>query len=149
MSTIMRLLTIVGLLGAIGIGGAVFLRGQSQPASAAMLSTATGQSKPVMRSHDRGKQLDTMAKLFGIAPTDLRKELQSRKPFYQIASEHGVTYSKLQEQHKTELKTKLDDMVKVGFMTRGEADNILNKFQDMPILEHDKPRGFGMMKMMD
>lgn len=79
-------------------------------------------------------KLDEMAKLLNMSTADLQKELDSGKQFYQIAAEHGVTYDKLNADRLSELKTKLDDMVKVGFMTQSEADQIYQQAQSQPMM---------------
>lgn len=157
MTTTTRILTVAGLLGALGLAGAAYLHGQSQRADAATTVVATEEAAPVLASdaipamHFRhhGDKPDEAAKLFGITTDDLRKELQSGKPFYQIAAEHGVTYDKLREQRKVDLKTRLDDMVKVGFMTQAQADEILNKADEAPMLGFGHHGGFGMMRMTE
>ncbi len=150
MNVTTRILTVAGLLGAIGLAGATYLHGQSLQVSAATVAADTAvEAAPFgAKVFRHGPKLDTIAEKLGITADELKKELDADKPFYQIAAEHGMTYVKLQEQHKAELKTKLDDMVKVGFMTQDEADKILENADDMHIPFFDGPHGFGMMKML-
>lgn len=75
------------------------------------------------------KRLDEMASILGMSATDLQNELQSGKEFYQIAAEHGVTYDKLKAQGGAQFKARLDDMVRVGYLTQDEANTMLPQYQ--------------------
>lgn len=75
-----------------------------------------------------------LATSFGMTATELQTALESGKPMYQIAAEHGVTYAKQKATQLTELKTKLDDMVKVGYMTQAEADSAYANAQTNPLM---------------
>lgn len=92
----------------------------------------TNTTQPCAGKHQA--KLDETAKLFGMSVDDLQKELKSGKQFYQIAAEHGVTYDKLKADRLAEIKTKLDDMVKVGFMTQTEADQIYQQQESQPMM---------------
>lgn len=103
------------------------------PASAVVtddttIPTTTSTTTPTIPDHEQ-RRLNEMASLLGMTPTDLQNALQSGKPFYQIAAEHGVTYDKLQAQRETQFKARLDDMVKVGYLTQAEANTMLQQYQ--------------------
>lgn len=97
-------------------------------------ATSTG-TPPMMRGGHRGpggSMLDDQAKKFNMTTAELQTELQAGKPMYQIAAEHGVTYAAEQAQRLTDLKTRLDDMVKVKYMTQAEADAAYQNAKDNP-----------------
>lgn len=94
-----------------------------------------------MRLHN-DQRLTDMAKLFGMSTTELQTALQSGKEFYQIAAEHGVTYDTVQANAETTYKAKLDDMVKVGYVTQAEADAFLKHWQTRAA--EDPMIGFGL-----
>lgn len=76
------------------------------------------------------QRLADMAAVLGITTDQLQTELQSGKEFYQIAAGHGVTYDKLKANAESKFKARLDDMVKVGFLTKDEASTMLKQSQD-------------------
>ncbi len=119
------------LAGSIGLAGLGVARAQST-ADTPVISSAT----PVVTADDSGSssvplppraehlqhRLEDQAADLGISADDLKAELASGKPFYQIAAEHGVTYDDLKAKQLEQRKTRLDDMVKVGFLTQAQAD---------------------------
>lgn len=82
----------------------------------------------------RGEHLGDMATKFGMTETELKRAIDSGKPIYQIAAEHGVTYAKEQAERMATLKTQLDDMVKVKYMTQAEADAAYDNAKDSPMV---------------
>lgn len=113
--------------------------GDTQVTATTNTNTAnTNQSATQPCSGKHQAKLDEMTKLLNMSTADLQKELDSGKQFYQIAAEHGVTYDKLNADRLSELKTKLDEMVKVGFMTQSEADQIYQQQESQPMMD-----GFG------
>lgn len=142
-------LLVVGL--AVGAASAIALTGvhaqsvdspaatDTETTTIATVTTAATTTTPTApRENHRQQKLDTMAKLLGITSAQLQTELQSGKPFYQIAAEHGVTYDKMKANADTQHKARLDDMVKVGYLTQAEADTALKNFQansaNMPMM---------------
>ncbi|MFH0829294.1 MAG: hypothetical protein V1907_03905 [Candidatus Kerfeldbacteria bacterium] len=110
--------------------------------TAATTSAALSITPTVVDRHQQ--KLDEMAKLLGITADELKSKLESGKEFYQIAASNGVTYDKLKSDAETKFKARLDDMVKVGFLTQDEANTMLKQYQDnsqnMPMFG----MGFGM-----
>lgn len=127
------------LAGSIGLAGIGISRAAS---TSSTIDTPTGMATtapaghPMMARHG-GPMLDDMATKFGMSATELKSELDSGKPMYQIAAEHGVTFAKEQEERLSDLKTHLDDMVKVGYMTQSEADSVYASAKANPMI------GFG------
>ncbi len=76
----------------------------------------------------RGQNLTEEAKLLGITTSQLQSELNAGKQFYQIAAEHGVTYDKLKASAQATYQAKLNDMVKVGYLTQTEANTFLQQW---------------------
>lgn len=107
--------------------------------TASTTTTDSTQSAPTDCSGRHQARLDELAKLFNMSTSDLQAELDSGKPMYQIAAEHGVTYDTMKASRLSELKTRLDDMVKVGYMTQDEADQIYQQAQTQSV-----NGGFGM-----
>ncbi len=97
------------------------------------VSVATTTATPPVGMPIAGKhqeRFDEMAALLGMTSTELQTELASGKEFYQIAAAHGVTYDKLKSNAEAKHKARLDDMVKVGFLTQDQADAMLKQYQD-------------------
>ncbi len=92
----------------------------------ANITTPSATTPEVDRHQQR---LDAMANLLGITSSQLQTELESGKQFYQIAAEHGITYDKLKADKDTRVKARLDDMVKVGYLTQAEADAAYQQYQ--------------------
>jgi len=130
------------MLAAAGIWAANAVQAETTNTSAEQASTTT--SAPGGR---HGKNLDEMATLLGLTTAQLQTELNGGKEFYQIAAEHGVTYDKLQANRTERHKARLDDMVKVGFLTQAQADTMLKNYQDqaatMPMMGMGMGGGFG------
>lgn len=134
------LILVIVLAGAIALATVGIVRAQTAntntsgdtQVTATTNTNTANTNQPCMGKHQA--KLDEMAKLLNMSADDLQKELQSGKAFYQIAAEHGVTYDKLNADRLSELKTKLDDMVKVGFMTQSEADQIYQQAQEEPMM---------------
>lgn len=91
-------------------------------------TTSSPTTTMPMAGHHQQK-FEDMAKLLGMTVDELKSELASGKEFYQIAAARGVTYDKLKSDAETKVKARLDDMVKVGFLTQDEADAMLKQFQ--------------------
>lgn len=100
-------------------------------------SSAPSTLAPPMMGRHGGPKLDELAAELGITTTQLQTELDSGKEFYQIAAEHGLTYDKLKAQHDAKVKARLDEMVKVEFLTQAEAEQQWSTYQtkspDMPM----------------
>jgi hypothetical protein len=99
----------------------------SDTVTAATTTTPTPSTTTTVNRHQQ--RLDEMAQTLGITSDQLKSELQSGKQFYQIAAEHGMTYDKLKTQQDEKVKARLDDMVKVGFLTQDEANTMLQQYQ--------------------
>jgi len=99
----------------------------SVASTAATTAPSTTTTEPSVDRHQ--ERLTEMAALLGIPPDQLQTELNSGKEFYQIAAEHGVTYDKLVANRDAAYQAKLDDMVKVGFMTQDEANTMYQQYQ--------------------
>ncbi len=123
-----------GLLTTIGIWATTATHAATSPLSGvdqqvpAVSMTATTTAPTPMGNHHQQK-LAAMAELLGITSDQLQTELQSGKEFYQIAAEHGVTYDKLKANQDSVYKARLDDMVKVGYLTQAEADAAYAQYQ--------------------
>lgn len=97
-----------------------------------------------------GAHLEQMAEDLGMSVDELKQEVATGKPFYQIAAEHGKTFDTFKSSRLEDMQARLDDMVKVGYMTQEQADAELQKMENMPMVgmggHHGFGRGFGMMK---
>lgn len=131
------------LAGSIGLAGLGISRAQTASTTSSTVDTATTttaattSTTPPHGMMDRGQHLADLATKFGMTTTELQTALDAGTPMYQIAAEHGVTYAKEQTERLAELKTQLDDMVKVGYMTQTEADAVYANAKDNPTV------GFG------
>ncbi|MFH0804921.1 MAG: hypothetical protein V1916_01865 [Patescibacteria group bacterium] len=96
-------------------------------ATAVTAAPSTTITEPSVDRHQ--ERLTEMAALLGITTDQLQTELNSGKEFYQIATVHGVTYDQLVANRDAEYKARLDDMVKVGFLTPDEATTMYQQFQ--------------------
>lgn len=111
------------LAGSLGLAALGIARAQGTNTNAATGTTATTTiENKEWRGGRHGARMTDQATFFKMTVADLQKELDAGKPMYQIAAEHGVTYATEKQQRLTELKTRLDDMVKVKYMTQAEAD---------------------------
>ncbi len=135
------------LAGSISLAGLGVSRAQTTDATssvdtavttAATDTTTTETTAPkLIRGRHHAEQLADQADKFGMTTAELQTALESGKPMYQIAAEHGVTFAKEKVERLAELKTRLDDMVKVGYMTQAEADAAYTNAKDNPMV------GFG------
>lgn len=98
-------------------------------------ATVMGQPVHDGRGERHQERLEEKATLFNMSVGDLEKEIEAGKPMYQIAAEHGVTYDTMKSKHLSEIKTRLDDMVKVGYMTQAQADEIYQQSQTQPMMD--------------
>ncbi|WP_258360503.1 hypothetical protein [Moorella sulfitireducens (nom. illeg.)] len=93
---------------------------------------------------DRGfggfKCADDIANVLGITPQELRQELQDGKTLEQIAAEKGLTLDQLKEKLINEAKTKLDEAVASGKLTRDKADKILSGLEQLDLSKLLQPR---------
>lgn len=141
------------LAGSMGLAGLGISRAQTtDPASSSVdkpITTAAVNAVPptstsiTTQTHaERHAQrlADKAAKL-GMTSAELQAAIDSGKPMYQIAAEHGVTYATEKVQRLADLKTRLDDMVKVKYLTQAEADEAYKAAQDNPMV--GMGRGFG------
>lgn len=145
-----KILTVTVLAGSLGLAGLGIARAQAADTTAtsdvdtvvtatATTVTPTTSTSPA-RGERHGQRLADMATKLNMTETDLQKALDAGTPMYQIAAEHGVTYATEQAGRLTELKTRLDDMVKVKYMTQAEADAVYQAAQANPMV------GMGMGK---
>ncbi len=113
-------------------------------------AATTAPAMPMAAHHQQ--RVNETAELLGITAGELTSALQGGKEFYQIAAEHGVTYDKLKASRDQQIKERLDDMVKVGYLTQEQADKQWKLFQEreeeMPMKgmggHHFRGHGFGM-----
>ena len=77
-----------------------------------------------------GVALDEAAKALGIDLDALRTELQSGKTLSQIATEHNIDITKVEDALTTAAKAKLDQAVKDGRITQEQADARLKQMTD-------------------
>ncbi|MBI3573050.1 MAG: hypothetical protein HY092_02525 [Candidatus Kerfeldbacteria bacterium] len=121
-------------LAVVATKGVLAQSAPSTPVDSAVVSAVTPSATmmpapmPMMMGHHQEK-LDATAKLLGITTTQLQTELQSGQEFYQIAAAHGVTYDKLKANREAQFKARLDDMVKVGYITKDESATMLQQYQ--------------------
>lgn len=140
-----RILTITAVVGSLGLAGLGIAKAQAADTGATasdvdtaiatevVSTTPTKVSTPAVGERHRNR-LTEMAAKFNMTEADLQKDLKAGTPMYQIAAEHGVTYASEQAQRLSDLKTRLDDMVKVKYMTQAEADAAYQAAQANPII---------------
>lgn len=142
----------VGIWAATSVFAASTQSTVDMPVSSVTTTAATTIPAMPMAAHHH-QRLNETAELFGITADELTSALQSGKEFYQIAAEHGVTFDKLKANREQEVKARLDDMVKVGYLTQEQADKQWKLFQEreeeMPMMmgmggHHFRGHGFGM-----
>lgn len=107
----------------------------TSPSATVTATESTTPTTPTTPLERHQAMFEERAKLLNMSADDLKSELESGKPFYQIAAEHGVTYDTLKANRLSDIKTKLDDMVKVGFMTQDEANQIYAQAQSQPMID--------------
>lgn len=136
-----KLLLATILAGSIGLAGLGISRAQTadtvDTAVTATTTTSTGTTAPMPmfgRGGHHAERLTEQAEKFGMTVAELQTAIESGKPMYQIAAEHGYTYAKAQADRLAEFKTRLDDMVKVKYMTQAEADAIYANAKDNPMM---------------
>lgn len=137
-------------LGLATVGAVATTTVRAASTSADTTTATTTAAMPAPPSGGHGEQhLADLAKLFSMSTSDLQTALQSGKELYQIAAEHGVTYDQVKANAESQYKTKLDDMVKVGYLTQSEADTFLKNWQttaaSSPMLEPGLGGGHGPM----
>lgn len=139
-----KIVTITMVTGSLALAGLGIARAN---AADTIPSTDAGSVvAPFGHGRNHQQHLADRATEFKMTVTDLQKEIDAGKPMYQIAAEHGVTYSSDQQQRLTDLKTRLDDMVKVKYMTQSEADAAYQAAQANPMLGMGKGlHGHGRM----
>ena len=126
-------------LGSLLSVAATSLHAATTTNSTSTTNTATTTTMP-HRMHDDTDRLSSMATLLGMSVTDLQTALNSGKEFYQIAAEHSITYDQVQAKQQDTYKAKLDDMVKVGYISQAQADTFLKNWQTQAATS---PMGFG------
>jgi len=96
-----------------------------------------------------GAMLEDRAERLGITTDELQSEIESGKSWYQIAAEHGLTYAEEKADRLADVKSRLDDMVKVGYMTQAEADAAYGQAENSAMIGGGLgfgPHGFGRMR---
>lgn len=127
------LLVAITTLAAAGVLGAGFVRAQNASDDPAQDLKQTVAKHIGFKGRLKEMHVDHLAQQatdLGISVDDLKEALESDKPFYQIAAERGVTYDELQQKHADRVKERLNDMVKVGFMTQAQADEQFISWQE-------------------
>jgi hypothetical protein len=149
-----KILTVTAVVGSLGLAGLGIARAQAADTATttsdadtaittAATSTTTTTTTPPTEGKRHGQPLADMAAKFNMTEADLQKALDAGTPMYQIAAEHGVTYGTEQAQRLSDLKTRLDDMVKVKYMTQAEADAVYQAAQANPMLGMGMDMGRG------
>ncbi|MBI5467435.1 MAG: hypothetical protein HY975_04465 [Candidatus Kerfeldbacteria bacterium] len=140
---------------AAGIGlASLGLIGTSMVRAETTTNTSTTTTATTMADRHQAHFAD-LAEQLGVTTDQLQTEMDSGKEFYQIAAAHGVTYAELKASRETDMKARLADMVKVGFLTQAEADSQLKLYQEradeglflggpMGGGKHIRGHGFGM-----
>ena len=138
-----KLILVTVLAGSMGLTVLGIARAQSADSNSAAvtpvdsaITTSTSTAAPSMIGPEMGHlaRLQQEAQLFNMTVDDLIKAVESGKPMYQIAAEHGVTYDQVKAKALSNLKTRLDDMVKVGYLTQTEAGAAYQQAQNNPTL---------------
>ncbi len=119
-------ITAVGAL----VGASVKAASDTDAIESSSSSTTTNAAQHAgPRGMGRGQHLDDMAELLGITADELKSKLDEGKEFYQIAVEHGVSYSTLIEKKEAAAQTKIDEMVSSGFLTEAQGQAMLEKLK--------------------
>lgn len=149
-----KILTITAVVGSLGLAGLGIAKAHAADTgtttsdadtaiTTAATSTTTTTTTPPVEGERHGQRLADMAAKFNMTEADLQKAIDAGTPMYQIAAEHGVTYATEQAGRLNDLKTRLDDMVKVKYMTQAEADAVYQAAQANPMLGMDMGMGKG------
>ena len=78
----------------------------------------------------RREIVTSAAAAIGIAPKDLRTELQAGKSIADVAGEHSVSIDSVKSQITADAKAKLDQAVSKGRLTQDKEDAALKKLDD-------------------
>lgn len=130
----------VGILSMAAVAVTSVVNAETTDTVDTAITTATTPTTvpPVGPGRHGGRHLEEMATELGLTTAQLQTELQSGKEFYQIATAQGLTFAELKAKRTEEVKARLADMVKVGFMTQAEADEQLKLHEErassMPML---------------
>lgn len=152
-----KLLAVTIVSGSLGLAGLGIARAHAADASTTSdvdtavtttVSTAPTVTTPLVgRGERHGQKLTEQATKFNMTVDELQKALEAGTPMYQIAAEHGVTYASEKAERLAELKTRLDDMVRVKYMTQSEADAVYTQAQTNDMIGMGMGHGrHGMMR---
>ncbi|MGI9951853.1 hypothetical protein V3F56_05750 [Moorellaceae bacterium AZ2] len=86
--------------------------------------------------------LEDMASLLGITPQELREEFRNGKSLQQLAAEKGLTLDQIKEGLIEAARTRLDQEVAQGKITREKADQIIERLQQLDLTKFS-PHGKG------
>lgn len=148
-----KILTITAVVGSLGLAGLGIARAHAADTvtttsdadtaitTAPAVTTPIVTTSPPIEGERHGQRLADMAAKFNMTEVDLQMALDAGTPMYQIAAEHGVTYATEQAQRLADLKTRLDDMVRVKYMTQAEADAAYQSAQANPMVGMGMGRG--------
>lgn len=135
-----RLILGTVLAGSLALATLGVVRAQSMPTTVTTAVTAntsdsvTTAAPMVGRGVRHQAMLEEHAQKLGLTTDQLQQEIASGKPMYQINAEHGLTYEQTKASHLTDLKARLDDMVKVGYMTQAQADAAYTEAQNSTMI---------------
>lgn len=130
------LLAVVGIITTgLLIGGLAKATSSTSVDAATTTATTTTASDPspprgmgMMRGQGQG--ITELATLLGLSTTDLQKKIDAGTPLYKIATEQGLTYSKLVEKQQATHQTEINSMVSSGFITSAQGEQFMSAWKD-------------------
>lgn len=98
-----------------------------------------GSRKPPM--HGWGLNFGSeIANILGITPQELQQELKNGKTLEQIVTTKGLTLDQLKEKLLNVAKTKLDEAVANGKLTKEKADKLLQHLEQLDLSKFPVPK---------
>lgn len=130
------LLAVVGMITTgLLIGGLAKATATTSVDAATTTATTATTSDPspprgmgMMRGQGQG--VTELAALLGLSTTDLQKKIDAGTPLYTIATEQGLTYSKLVEKQQSSYQTEINSMISSGFITTAQGEQFMSAWKD-------------------
>jgi len=119
----------IAIAGVLVIAGVLYFSLSKPTAYAATSRVGNGQGQ----GFGRQQMVTEKAKIFNMNVTDLQREVNAGKTFYQIAQEKGVNIDSMHEQMESFQKTRLQGLVDAGTITKAEMQERLDSMEQRQV----------------